>query len=74
LMQIIKLKAKVDAEGEVTIKMPQDLANQELEIAIVYQKVESENSKELHEAIDSFYGCLADDPIVVEEQNQQEMR
>jgi len=38
-MQIIKLKTRVDAEGKVILQVPQDLANQELEIAIVYQLV-----------------------------------
>jgi hypothetical protein len=80
-MQIIKLKAKVDAEGEVTIKMPQDLANKELEIAIVYQLVSPESSTQTPESLgwpSGFFeqtaGCLADEPLVRYPQGEYENR
>lgn len=68
-MQVIQVKTRVDAEGKVILQVPQYLANQELELVIVYQLVNFENVNDIHEVVDSFYGCLADDPILLDEQN-----
>lgn len=69
-MQVIKCKTRVDAEGKIILQLPKYLANQELEVAIVYTLANSENTH-LHEIVDSFYGCLAEDPILIEETEQQ---
>ncbi|MBO0350479.1 hypothetical protein J0895_15525 [Phormidium pseudopriestleyi FRX01] len=71
MMQVIKCKTRVDAEGKIILQLPQYLANQELDVAIVYALANSENLNELHEIVDSFYGCLAEEPILIEETAQQ---
>ncbi len=73
MMQLIQCKTRVDAEGKITLQLPQNLANQELDVAIVYTLANSENINDLHEIVDSFYGCLADDPILIEENHQQKV-
>ncbi|NEQ68411.1 MAG: hypothetical protein F6K21_23505 [Symploca sp. SIO2D2] len=40
-MQTIKLKSVVNADGIVQLKVPRELANQELELIVVYQPVET---------------------------------
>lgn len=73
MMQLIQCKTRVDAEGKINLQLPQNLANQELDVAIVYTLANSENINDLHEIVDSFYGCLADDPILTEENPQQKV-
>lgn len=71
-MPVIKCKTRVDAEGKIILQLPQNLANQELDVAIVYDLANSQNTQ-LHEIVDSFYGCLAEDPILVEETDRQKL-
>ena len=73
MMQVIKYKIRVNCEGQITLQLPQYLANQELDVAIVYALAQAENIKDLHEIVDSFYGCLAEDPILAEENPQQQV-
>ncbi len=72
-MQSINLKAKVDADGKLSLKLPKELANQVLDLVIVYQPIEHPKSVDIHNVVDSFYGCLSDDPILVEEQSCTEI-
>ena len=65
-MNSISLKTKVDADGKLSLQLPQELANQELNLVVVYQTVRQANTEELHSTVDSFYGCLEDDPILVD--------
>jgi hypothetical protein len=41
-MQSIKLRSRVDADGILRLEVPLELANQELDLVVVYQPVESE--------------------------------
>ena len=41
-MKTIKLTTPVDREGNLTIQLPKDLADRELEIILVYQHKELE--------------------------------
>ena len=70
MMQVKKCKTRVDAEGQVILQLPQSLANQELDVAIVYELASSGNLDEIHKIVDSFYGCLAEYPILIEETHQ----
>ena len=72
MMQVIKCKTRVDAEGKIILQLPQYLANQELDVVIVYDLANSENTQP-HEIVDSFYGCLAEDPILIEETDHQKV-
>ena len=72
-MQSLNLKAKVDANGKLSLQIPKALANQELDLVIVYQEIIQTKSEDLHDVVDNFYGCLSDDPILLEEQNKQEI-
>ena len=72
-MQSMSLKAKVESDGKLKLQMPKELANQELDLIIVYQAVQPKSLDNFHDVVDSFYGCLADDPILVEEQNKKEI-
>ena len=71
-MQSIKLKAKIGTDGELSMQLPLEMANKELEldIVVVYQPTESTKSESLHDIVERFYGCLADDPILVTEQTK----
>jgi len=40
-MQSIKLRSHVDADGMLHLQVPLELANQELELIVVYQSIES---------------------------------
>lgn len=80
-MQIIKLKTRVDAEGKVILQVPQGLANQELEIAIVYQLVSPNPPTQTPEELgwpSGFFeqtaGCLAQEPLVRYPQGEYETR
>ncbi|ACK69156.1 hypothetical protein PCC7424_0700 [Gloeothece citriformis PCC 7424] len=72
-MESIHLKSKVDAEGKLTIQLPQELANQELDLVIVYQLLDPKNFDELHTIVEQFYGCLADAPILVDEDIKEDV-
>ena len=69
-MQSIKLKAKIGADGKLSMQLPLEMANKELDIVVVYQPTESTKSEPLHDIVERFYGCLADDPILVTEQTK----
>lgn len=44
-MQTIKVRSRVAPDGSLSLKLPETLANQELEVIVVYQSVNSpENS------------------------------
>lgn len=72
MMNSISLKAKVDVNGKLSLQLPKEYANRELDIVVVYQEVEKKEIKDLHQVVDSFYGCLENDPILLEEENQKE--
>ena len=72
-MNSISLKAKVDADGKLSLQLPEKFANQELDLVVVYQAIEQDKARDLHKVVDGFYGCLEEDPILVEEENQKEI-
>jgi uncharacterized protein (DUF1778 family) len=43
-MQSIKLRSRVNADGILRLEVPLELANQEIELVVVYQPVESVTS------------------------------
>ncbi|HIK09548.1 MAG TPA: hypothetical protein IGS52_04660 [Oscillatoriaceae cyanobacterium M33_DOE_052] len=80
-MQIIKLKVRSDAEGKVIFQVPQDLANQELEMAVIYQPVAQTSPIQPPESLgwpagffEQTAGCLADEPLVRYDQGEYELR
>ena len=66
MMNSISLKAKVDVNSKLSLQLPKEYANRELDVVVVYQEVEKKETKDLHEFVDSFYGCLENDPILLE--------
>jgi hypothetical protein len=50
-MQSIKLRSQIQEDGKIKLQLPQELANQEVEIILVYQTVESdqENQENIQE-------------------------
>lgn len=72
-MQSLNLKAKVDADGKLSLQLPKALANQELDLVIVYQAIIQKKSEDLHDIVDNFYGCLSEDPILLEKKDTQEI-
>ena len=72
-MNRMSLRAKVDATGKLILQLPPELANQELDLVVVYQSTQQTKSEYLHNIVESFYGCLEDDPLLAEEQNQKEI-
>ena len=76
-MPFIKLKVRSDAEGKVMFQVPQDLANQELEMAVIYQPVAQETTTQTPESLgwpagffEQTAGCLADEPLVRYDQGE----
>ncbi len=63
MMNSISLKAKVDVNGKLSLQLPKEYANRELDVVVVYQEIEKKETKHLHQVVDSFYGCLENDPI-----------
>ena len=72
-MNSMSLRAKVDASGKLSLQLPPELANHELDLVVVYQSTQVTKSEDIHDVVDSYYGCLENDPILVEEQNKKEM-
>ena len=72
-MDSLSSKAKVDANGIINLQLPKQLANRELDLVVVYQLIDHEKTEDIHQIVDSFYGCLEDDPILVESQSQKEI-
>jgi len=69
-MQTITLKARADHNGVVKLEIPTNLADQEMEIVLVIQRLEGQAVDKMGYPIgyfDETYGSLADDPI---ERNQ----
>jgi hypothetical protein len=65
MMETIKLKTHIGNDGVLTLQLPPDMANRELEVLIVMQPAE-EDVDELGWPVGFFdrtYGALADDPI-----------
>lgn len=62
-MNSINLKAKVDANGKLSLQLPKQYANQELDLVVICQVIEQDKTEDLYQVVDSFYGCLEDDPI-----------
>jgi hypothetical protein len=61
-METIKLKARVDADGILTIELPKSLANKDTEFVLIYQV--DEPPQEVWTAfVERMYGTLADDPL-----------
>ena len=73
-MSGIRFKTKVNPDGKLSLQLPIELANQELDLVVIYQNVRQLNTEELRSNIDDFYGCLEDDRISVEQENQKETR
>ncbi|MGD1804013.1 hypothetical protein ACP6PL_01035 [Dapis sp. BLCC M126] len=70
-METIKLTTRVDRDGNLTIQLPKDLADRELEIILVYQQNKLEKSAKTPEELgwppgffEKTAGCLADENLV----------
>lgn len=80
-METIKLTTRVDKEGNLIIKLPQNLADRYLEIILIYQHKELEKSAKTPKESDwpqGFFektaGCLADENLVRYPQGEYENR
>ncbi len=80
-METIKLTTRVDREGNLTIQLPKDLADRELEIILVYQHKTLEKSAKTPEELgwppgffEKTAGCLADENLVIYPQGEYENR
>ncbi|MCT7982876.1 hypothetical protein NG796_06180 [Laspinema sp. A4] len=80
-MEILKLKIRADGEGKVILQVPQDLANQELEIAVIYQPAFPTPVTQTPEELgwppgffEQTAGCLAEEPLVRYDQGEYEFR
>ncbi len=54
-MQTIKVRSRVGADGTLQLQLPDQLANQEIEIVLVYQPVEASQQQ---------VSSLEDDPLI----------
>lgn len=78
-METIKLTTRVDKEGNLTIQLPKDLANTDIEIILVYQQKKLEKSAKTPEELgwhpgffEKTVGCLADKNLVRYSQGEYE--
>ena len=55
-MNSISLRTKVDADGKLSLQLPPELANQELDLVVVYQSTLQSSNEDLRSTVDSFYG------------------
>lgn len=70
-METIKLKTRANPDGKLTIQLPQNVGDLELEIILVYQPVELKKPAKTPEELgwpSGFFertaGCLADENLV----------
>ncbi len=80
-METVKLTTRVDREGNLTIQLPKNLADIELEIILVYQQKKLEKSVKTPEELgwlpgffEKTAGCLADENLVRYPQGEYENR
>ena len=80
-METIKLKTRADSDGKLTVQLPQYLGDLELDIILVYQPVELEESAKTPEDLGwppGFFertaGCLAEENLVRYPQGEYENR
>jgi uroporphyrinogen-III decarboxylase len=59
-MQTIKLRSRIGADGKLQVQLPDQLANQEIEVILVYQTVES--TEEQPHAEDPLIGLFSGSP------------
>uniref|UniRef100_B8HSY1 Uncharacterized protein n=1 Tax=Cyanothece sp. (strain PCC 7425 / ATCC 29141) TaxID=395961 RepID=B8HSY1_CYAP4 len=58
-MQTIKVRSRVSADGRLQLQLPDQLANQEIEIVLVYQTVELTQEQSLSSANDPLIGLFS---------------
>lgn len=80
-MQSIKLRSRVDADGLLKLEVPVELANQELDLVLVYQAVNSVSegniSEDLGYPVDFFEktaGAWQGEPLTRGEQDRCDER
>ena len=76
-METIKLKTHIDDSGTLRLELPTQLANQNVEVLVVLQRLQEEPRDALGWPIgyfDEVYGILADDPIERGDQGEFEKR
>lgn len=61
-MQTIKVRSRVGADGKLQLQLPDQLANQEVEIVLVYQTVESVEEQEPSSVDDPLIGLFSSSP------------
>lgn len=72
-METLKVKARVNADGILTLALPKELANKDAEFVLIYH-LEEEPQESWHDFINRMYGSLAHDPIERPEQLALEVR
>lgn len=72
-MQTIKVRSRVGADGKLQLQLPDQLANQEVEVVLVYQTVESATNQE-SSVNDPLIGLFSGSPNLAtqSEENLQE--
>ena len=76
-METLKLKAHVGEDGLLKLEIPTSQRNREIEVLVVMQPINSEETDSLgwpRGFFDRTYGALADDPIERPEQLPLEVR
>ena len=76
-METIKLTTRIDSTGKLSLDLPIHLANQQVEVLVVLQRLEDEPRDELGWPVGYFeetYGICADDPIERGDQGEFEIR
>jgi hypothetical protein len=71
-MEAFKTKARVDSNGNLTLAMPPEFRNEDVEVIVVFEPVENQHDASKHadwlSFIDRMAGILVDDPIERPEQ------
>lgn len=63
MMQTIKLRSRVDAKGTVQLQLPEQLANQEVDLVLVYQPADVPEAESPSPALeDPLVGLFAGSP------------
>ena len=72
-MESIKVRRHVGQDGILHLDIPIGISEQEVEVVIIYQFVQSvSSSTATGRALEQFYGICEDDPIVLDNQGVSE--
>lgn len=70
-MESIKLTTHIDHDGLLQIQLPNKMANQDLEVMVIYQPVDKSSKRSWSDGFfEKTFGCWEGEPLVREPQGE----